>query len=668
MRRLLGARFSGNCLLAAALLVCAGRPGFAGLKHDPVPQWGLDAAKTQTPAGARNAVAVLLFSEHLETVDTDGRAVERTRQAIRILAPQRRHEGCAVSYDVNEKINYFRAWTIAADGKQFQAQDSDFFEEGESEGENVPIVLSTEKARVVYPPATDVGATVLCESEELLAPYQQEKVWRIQSAIPAVFQALEVDLPAGRAHAESWHRAQPVKPAEVAPNHWRWEIRSMPELDLENQHATPYWAALAARMSVQWGDAAVGGTENQWRAICRWQEQLEEHRHEPTPEIAAKVQELIAGAADFYAKLSRITDYVQKNIRYFAVERGIGGWQPHYAADVFRNRYGDCKDKTTLLIAMLATAGIRAHSLSVDHRRGYVDPATPSRYGDHMITAIELPDGENDPRLQARVQAGNGKPLLIFDPTDEVTPAGLIRQELQGGWGYLANGEDGQILQMPVLSPDSSGVSRKGVFTVAADGGLSGDITESYLGVDGGSERLFIKRHDSKEVRERIEKRLGSSLTGLIFKGYEFHREGELDQPLDLDLHLSASGYARTSGPLLLLRPRILGSHVLYVPEVMEGKDRLYPIELGHPGRWRESFDVALPGGYAVDETPEPVAVDMDFATYHAAVTAKAGGLHYESEYVVRQVEIGAERAADFRKLENAILSAENGVAVLKKQ
>jgi hypothetical protein len=58
----------------------------------------------------------------------------------------------------------------------------------------------------------------------------------------------------------------------------------------------------------------------------------------------------------------------------------------------------------------------------------------------------------------------------------------------------------------------------------------------------------------------------------------------------------------------------------------------------------------------------------MDFASYHAAVTAQGNVLHYEMTYVVRQVEIPADRAADFRKLESAILSDEKGTAVLKKQ
>ncbi len=100
----------------------------------------------------------------------------------------------------------------------------------------------------------------------------------------------------------------------------------------------------------------------------------------------------------------------------------------------------------------------------------------------------------------------------------------------------------------------------------------------------------------------------------------------------------------------------------------MEGKPRSYSIEIGHPGRWRDSYDIALPPGYAIDELPDPVDVDVEFASYHSAVTAKAGQLHYEREYVVRQVEILPGKAADFRKLENAILSDEKGTAVLKKQ
>ena len=122
--------------------------------------------------------------------------------------------------------------------------------------------------------------------------------------------------------------------------------------------------------------------------------------------------------------------------------------------------------------------------------------------------------------------------------------------------------------------------------------------------------------------------------------------------------------YSHQAGPLLLVRPRVVGTYA----RPFDDKPRVYPIDLEATGRWRESFDIAIPPGYVVDETPDPVDLDLDFASYHSKIAASGSTLHYEREYVVRQVEIPAAKAADFRKLESAILADEKGTAVLKKQ
>jgi hypothetical protein len=652
------------CSCAAALLVLAFLPAHAnwfGNKQD-LPQWGLDAAKTPTPAYAKDAAYIVLYDEYLETVDAQGRAVEREREVMRILKPQGRSEAmCGVSYDVDEKINYFREWTITADQKQFQAQDTDFVEGGDT---GIPVMLSTRKARVVRPPAADVGATIVCESEELLRPYIQETVWQIQSHVPVVFQALEVDLPPGRPYSVAWHKYVPVKPVEVAPNRWRWEIKDMPALDLRDVKSHPEWEALAARMSVQWGDAAVEGKDNQWRAIGQWTTKLEANRPDSSPEIAAQTQSLIAGAPGFYDKLSRITEYIQKNIRYFVVSRGIGGFQAHPATDIFRNRYGDCKDKTTLLISMLQVAGIHADYVLVDSRRGVVDPDAPSLYGNHMITAIEIPPDVQDPRLKAIVKASDGKRYLIFDPTDERTPVGNLRSEEQGSYGTLAAGASSQIIALPVLDPDANGTERKGVFTLSSDSTLTGSVDSYSIGPKGADLRSFLKYHDEKERREYWEKLVAETIPGVTIDAFQFIQPSDLDKPIEFHYKVTARQYSHQAGPLLLVRTRVVGSFA----RTFDDKPRVYPIDLDATGRWRDSFDIAIPPGYVVDETPDPVSLDLDFASYHSSVSAKGNLLHYEREYVVRQVEIPPARAADFRKLESAIVADEKNAAVLKKQ
>jgi hypothetical protein len=650
--------------LAAALLAVLCNPCPAnglGKNNQPIPPWGLDAAKTPTPAYAKDAAYIVLYDEFLEMVDAQGRAIERERRVKRILKPQGRSVSCDVEYDVDEKINYFREWTIAADQKQYQAQDTDFIDVGDN---GIPIMLSTRKQRVVHPPAADVGATIICESEKLLPSYLQETVWEIQKGIPIVFQALEVDLPAGRAHSEAWHKYPPVKPVEVAPNHWRWEIKDMPALDLRDVKSHPAWNALAARMSVQWGDAAVEGKDNQWRAIGQWVSTLEANRPNPSPEITAQTQSLIADTPDFYAKLSRITEYIQKNIRYFIVERGIGGLQANHAADIFRNRYGDCKDKTTLLISMLQVAGIHAVYMPVDSHRGVVDPDAPSLYGNHMITAIEVPADVQDPRLKAIVKARDGKRYLIFDPTDERTPVGNLPSYEQGSFGTLAAGAFSQIIALPVLDPDANGTERKGVFSLAPDGTLTGSVDSSHIGPSGADLREFLKFTDDKERREYWEKSVAATLPGVTLDAFQFTHPSALDKPIEFHYKVTARQYSHQAGPLLLVRPRVVGSFA----HPFDDKPRIYPIDLNATGRWRDSFDISIPPGYVVDETPDPVSLDLDFASYHSSVSAKGNLLHYEREYVVRQVEIPPAKASAFRRLESIILADEKNAAVLKKQ
>jgi len=510
----------------------------------------------------------------------------------------------------------------------------------------------------------DVGATVICESEEIMRPFMQEKVWSIQSGIPIVFQALEIELPPGRAHQQAWHNYTPVKPMELAPNHLRWEVKDMAALNLRDVPSSPEWAALAARMTVQWGQGAVDGVANQWREIGEWVTTLEADRPAASPEITAEVQTLIAGAPDFYTKLSRITDFVQKNIRYFIVMRGIGGLQANHASDIFRNRYGDCKDKTTLLISMLQAAGLHAYFLPVDTRRGVVDPEFPSLIGNHMITAIEMPANLEDPRLMATVKANDGKRYLIFDPTDQRTPVGNLRAELQGSYGTLSAGAASQVIALPVLPPEANPNDDKGSFVLGADGALSGSVDGVYSGSGGGELRNALKDYSEKEIREALETDVAHDVPGVVLDSLHFVQPPALDKPSEIHYKLTASQYAHQAGPLLLVRPRVVGTHV----RAFDDKPRTFPIDLGATGRWRDVFDITIPAGFVVDDTPDPVSMDLDFASYHSTVTAKGNQLHYEREYIVRQVEIPAAKAGAFRKLEGAILADEKGTAVLKKQ
>ena len=279
------------------------------------------------------------------------------------------------------------------------------------------------------------------------------------------------------------------------------------------------------------------------------------------------------GAGDFKAKIQGVAGFMQREIRYVGIEIGIGGLQPHPAADVFRYRYGDCKDKATLLIAMLNAVGVRATWVLVDTNRGFIDPLLPSIQGNHAIAAIEVPAGFNDPDLRAVVTARNGRRYLIFDPTDTYTSIGLLGYDLQGSYGILVAGNDSQVIQLPTLAPAGDVMDRAASFALDADGTLKGTVTETRSGDAASRYRRLYTEESEKEQRQAMERRLQTDLTRFTIDSSSAQNAREMSKNVVLQYTLTANGYAQSSGDLLLLRPRVVGHHA----RAYNDKPRTYP-------------------------------------------------------------------------------------------
>jgi hypothetical protein len=98
-----------------------------------------------------------------------------------------------------------------------------------------------------------------------------------------------------------------------------------------------------------------------WEDVGRWYGGLQDERVRPTPEVMAKAVELTKNMQSDDAKVRALYGYVSTQFHYIGVSFGIGRYQPHTAAEVLANQYGDCKDKHTLLASLLTAVGIPAY-------------------------------------------------------------------------------------------------------------------------------------------------------------------------------------------------------------------------------------------------------------------------------------------------------------------
>ena len=397
-----------------------------------------------------------------------------------------------------------------------------------------------------------------------------------------------------------------------------------------------------------------------------WYLNLTNGRLNSSPAIKQEVAVLTGPLPSLLDKMKAIANFVQHDIRYVAIELGIGGYQPHPAPDIFMHHYGDCKDKATLMSSMLHEIGVDSYYVMINAERGVVTPQTPaSEVFDHAILAIRLPEGTNDPSLIATMQHPKLGRLLFFDPTNDVMPFGQIGGYLQANYGLLVAPDGGELVELPEEPPAMNGVQRTATFHLDASGKLQGDVQEVRLGDRASSERWTL--HTVTNERDRIkpiERTLAGSLAAFHITKASIINLDLTNQPFGFNYSFDADNYAKTAGDLLLVRLRAIGSKS---SALLETEDpRLFPIEFDGPSRDTDTFEITVPPGYTVDDLPPPVDANYSFATYHAKSEVTGNVIRYTRTFEVKELSVPVSKADELKTLYRIIATDERNTAVLK--
>jgi transglutaminase-like putative cysteine protease len=625
-----------------------------------VPDWVRQAAAQPLGAYPPETKAVVLLDQTDYVVTGSGQFNEHRRMVTKIIRPEGREVANPILFHAKtEKVTSLHAWVMDGAGHDFELRDKDFFEAGLFDDF---VLYSDEVAHTGKAPAANPGAVVGFEYEVRRREWVNELPWMFEQEIPVVRAILTVQLPTGWEYQASWVHTDAVKPIQLAENRWQWNLGNISGID-EKEAFMPSFQSLAKRMSVSYYATDRQNQETgTWREVGLWYASLADGRSESTPEISAKVSQLIAGKLDFASRVTAITSFLQSDIRYVAVSIGIGGAQPHPAKDVFHYRYGDCKDKVTLLRAMLHDAGINSHYVLIDSHRGFVDPRAPSSFGDHVIIAIELPKDVNAGYWSV-IKTKDGPGYLIFDPTSQYIPAGSLSPELQDSYAVLVSESGGELIRTPVAPPDSNEINRVGHFVLDAEGGLKGEGTETWSGIFAADERHHLRNWDEKQRTDFLERYLNRDISGFIIDNVDVQSPERLDADVEFKYKFSIPQYGKQRGPLMLVRPRVLGEKGWSA----QHKSREYPIDLRRTATQIDTFDIEIPKGYAVDDIPDPAKIDVGFASYQSKFQVEGTKLHYWREYIVRDLSVPPEKFEDWVRLQGVIGADEAAAAVLKR-
>ena len=630
---------------------------------DSAPEWLRAAAHQTLPEYPKETIAVVLLDEQQTTVKDNGDIETRHRRAYKLLRPEARDKYgyAAVSFDNQTKLTFFKAWTITSDGKEMELKEKDAVEFSLSSFE----VFSDQRAKGIKFSAADPGSIVGYEYVQKHRPFVFEDDWQFQDEIPTRRARFSLQLPPGWEFSEYWANFPKQQPQSSANNFYVWEVENVPAVEVEPE--MPPFLTIASRMDIKYfprNPALRAKTTGSWNDIGVWYANLTSASRAPSPALQQKVTELTAGISDPLKKMQLLAAYVQQQIRYVAIEVGIGGLQPHPATDVFKHQYGDCKDKVTLLGAMLNQIGVDSYYVMIDTHRGIVNPDFPSLRGNHMIIAIRLPKEVTANTLYATVDDPQLGRLLFFDPTDEFVPLGYLPPELQQNYGLVITLDCGKLFLLPMLPPTTNRLLRTATLTLGPTGNLGGEVNELRWGAPAGDSRAQFVGSSPSDREKVVEKFLGTFLNNFTLTNATVGNLEKYDENFILHYQFVVEGYAKTAGNLLILRPRVVGEKG---SNILAGKSRKYPIEFGGTTLQSDVFDITLPAGYVVDELPQPVDAKCDYASYKSNVEVKDNVLHYKRTYEIKGVVVPTEKLPEVRDFFHQVAAAEKSSAVLRR-
>jgi hypothetical protein len=351
-----------------------------------------------------------------------------------------------------------------------------------------------------------------------------------------------------------------------------------------------------------------------WQGVITWGLNTFNHYHYPiSPALRQKIAEWQTQSKGDTARFTSLAiRFVQDEVRYLGLEIGANTHRPHPPADVFDQRFGDCKDKALLLATILRQENIPAYAalISTDTRSQLPATAPSPQAFDHAIVAIRKPAGYTFVDPTSTEQRG---PLAdLFIPAYGYA---LVLNEADTGLQTVTPGRINDYSITETLDAryyDTSWFSITSVYR----GGAADDVRGMFAGTSG------------KDLEDTYRK-----IYGALFD--DIRQQGHIDYSEDSEKNI-VTVRKRYAIPQLWdiekngkrsfgFRSRILGQNL---PDPANAPDNT-PLALNYPFNVHYTLHISLPEDWSFSDGPLHIQNDSYQFDFEPEVNGSEMTLHY---------------------------------------
>jgi len=376
-----------------------------------------------------------------------------------------------------------------------------------------------------------------------------------------------------------------------------------------------------------------------------WIDQVD---NSPTPEIDSLVTEITRNAKNDREKASAVFYWVQDNIKYIAFEDGLGGFIPRPCSLVFQRKYGDCKDMTSMLIAMLTSAEIPVYYTWIGTRDipyRYDEVWTPI-VDNHMIAACEV-DGE----------------LLFIDGTSDFIQLGYPSIFTQGKQALVRKGHNEfELINVPIPKPENSQIVDT-VHLSLSNENIIGRGNTKFSGYFGTNMKDFVQFVKSDKQKEFFESYFEKGNNRFTIEDLQFINTGYGERPVDVQYSFSIPQYAYVSENEMYIN---LHLDQEFASNRIES-ERVFPIEKRFKSKETYVVHLEIPTGWEIQTLPKNVAFENEKFGFQISYTRSENEITLTTENYLNTLVIEPEDFEYWNEMVNTIKQAYSESIVLHK-
>lgn len=446
--------------------------------------------------------------------------------------------------------------------------------------------------------------------------------------VPVRTSRLDLILDPGREYAFQAVGEVPAPVTRELPGgeqHYRYEITNIGRRPSETM----------APSILERGPLVRVSTYPTWDAFATWWWNLIRKQTVATPEVRAKVRELVEGVTTLEQKVQRIYDFVVTDIRYKAWEFGVHGYKPYSVGSIYARRFGDCKDKAILMNAMLAEIGVEAFPVLIH--------AETHRDRDDLT----LPMVEHFNHCISYVPAQKGMPARFLDGTAQYHPIDTVPTMDRGAKVLVVRGERGEILDVPWTKPEENRDEIRFVIRLEP----SGAATVTYERRPGSAAGPQVRDAYGNQIgtrNDRLSDRLGRMFGRAELVEAQFSDLDKLEVPVVIRATLRVKELAARDGDGFRLPVAFEKENL---GRLTSSERRSLDLILSTPSSRVTRIEYVAPAGYRFTNVPDDLEYSGPVGTAKLEIENKGSSLVLRRERSIGLARIGRDQYAQFQEL-----------------